>query len=146
MPGPGRSPAEEPLLAELTAICLALPEAVRERRGTHADFRVRTKVFAYYLDDHHGDGIVAVCCKTARGENVAWARADPVRFYLPAYIGPRGWVGLRLDVEPVDWRQVSDLVIDSYRLAAPPSASPRSRARTMDREAARPVPSRGQRS
>ena len=119
MPGPGRSPAEEPLLAELTAICLALPEAVRERRGTHADFRVRTKVFAYYLDDHHGDGIVAVCCKTARGENVAWARADPVRFYLPAYIGPRGWIGLRLDVEPVDWRQVSDLVIDSYRLAAP---------------------------
>ena len=119
MSGPGRSPAEDPLLAELTAICLALPEAVRERRGSHTDFRVRPKVFAYYLDDHHGDGIVAVCCRTARGENAAWARADPVRFYLPAYIGPRGWVGMRLDVEPVDWRQVSDLVIDSYRLAAP---------------------------
>ena len=68
MPGPGRSPAEDLLLAELTAICLTLPEAVRERRGSHADFRVRTKVFAYYLDDHHGDGIVAVCCKTARSE------------------------------------------------------------------------------
>ncbi|SRR5712692_1009149 len=119
MPGPRRSPAEDPPLAELTAICLALPEAVRERRGNHTDLRVRTKVFAYYLDDHHGDGIVAVCCKTARDENAAWVRADPVRFYLPAYIGPRGWVGMHLDVEPVDWLQVSDLVIDSYRLVAP---------------------------
>src|SRR5688500_1955134 len=90
-------------LAKLTAICLALPETVSQRYGRHADFRVRKKVFAYYLDDHHGDGIVAVACKTARGENSDWVALDPSRFFLPAYIGPRGWVGLRLDVGSIDW-------------------------------------------
>lgn len=92
---------------------------MRQCIGRHADFRVRKHVFAYCLDDHHGDGIVAVCCKTPRGENADWVRSDPTRFYLPAYIGPRGWVGLRLDVGEVDWREVADLVADSYRLTAP---------------------------
>jgi hypothetical protein len=110
---------EDPRLARLTAICLAFPEVVRQLYGRHADFRVRKKVFAYFLDDHHGDGIVAVACKTARGENADWIALDPSRFFSPAYIGPRGWLGLRLDVGPIDWEEVSDLVGDSYRLSAP---------------------------
>jgi predicted DNA-binding protein (MmcQ/YjbR family) len=111
--------SEDPRLKRLSAICLALPETARERRVSHAAFRVRSRVFAYYLHDHHGDGIVAVSCRTARGENRDWVSADPPRFYLPAYIGPRGWVGLRLDIAPVDWRQVAEFVVESYRLAAP---------------------------
>jgi len=100
-------------------MCLALPHAVRERHGSHAAFRVGSKVFAYYLDDHHGDGIVSVCCRTPRGENREWVAARASTFYLPAYIGPRGWVGIRLDVTPIDWREVADFVLESYRLAAP---------------------------
>lgn len=111
--------AEPPILARLTRICLALPEAKREITGSHASFRVRKKVFAYYLDNHHGDGIVAVCGKTALGENVDLIAADPARFYLPAYIGPRGWVALRLDTGDVDWDEVAALVVASYRLVAP---------------------------
>ena len=103
----------------MTAICLRLPEAVRARQGSHADFRVRTKVFAYYLDNHHGDRIVAACFRTARGENADWVKTSPSRFFLPAYIGARGWVGLRLDVKPVDWEQVAEFARESYRLAAP---------------------------
>jgi predicted DNA-binding protein (MmcQ/YjbR family) len=110
---------EDRRLGRLTEICLALPEATRERSGSHATFRMRGKTFAYFLHDHHGDGIVAVACRTARGENVDWVRLDPVRFYLPAYIGARGWVALRLDAGSVDWREVADLVVDSYRLGAP---------------------------
>jgi len=106
-------------LVRLTKICLALPEASCERSGSHAGFRVRKKVFAYYLDNHHGDGIVAVCFKGEPGENAKLATLDPTRFYLPAYIGPRGWAGLRLDVGAVDWREVSGFVTDSYRLVAP---------------------------
>jgi hypothetical protein len=53
----------------LSAICLALPEAVREDQGSHASFRVAKKVFAYYLNDHHGDGIVSICCKALPGDN-----------------------------------------------------------------------------
>jgi hypothetical protein len=76
--------SEAPGLDEVTRICLALPEAERQMRGDHADFRVRGKVFAYYLNSHHGDGIVSVCCKASLGENVDRVSRDPPRFYLPA--------------------------------------------------------------
>jgi predicted DNA-binding protein (MmcQ/YjbR family) len=112
---------EHPVLRELSKICLALPEAVRRDLNEHADFRVRGKVFAYFLNNHHGDGIVSVCCKSALGENVDRASREPQRFYLPAYIGPRGWFGLRLDGEGIDWSEVRNLVELSYGLAAPKS-------------------------
>jgi predicted DNA-binding protein (MmcQ/YjbR family) len=106
-------------LAKLSKICLALPEVERALRGDYADCRVRGKVFAYFLDNHHGDGIVSVCCRSALGENVDRAGREPDRFYLPAYIGPRGWFGLRLDHGPIDWKEVANIVELSYRLAAP---------------------------
>src|ERR1700678_4654732 len=106
---------EEPRLIQLTKICLALPEATRECMNSHAGFYVRKKTFAYFLNDHHGDGIVSVACKALPGENTALAAAQPSRFYLPAYVGPRGWVALRLDTGKVDWEEVSDLVAASYR-------------------------------
>jgi len=116
MPRPAQ---DDPRLVRLTKLCLALPEATCERSGRHATFRVRTKTFAYFLDNHHGDGIVALAWRTARGENRDWVAAEPSRFFMPAYIGPRGWAGLRLDVGPIDWREVEGFVRDSYRLAAP---------------------------
>jgi predicted DNA-binding protein (MmcQ/YjbR family) len=57
---------EDPRLTKLTKICLELPEAESRTLADHADFRVRGKVFAYFLNNHHGDGIVSVCCKAAR--------------------------------------------------------------------------------
>ena len=110
-------------LRRLTALCQAFPEAVRADRGDHADFRVRGKVFAYFLNDHHGDGIVSVCCKSALGENVDRASRDPARYYLPAYIGPRGWFGLRLDRGAIDWSEVRNIVELSYCLVAPKTLS-----------------------
>ena len=103
----------------LTKICLALPETACEAMGDHAGFKVRKKIFAYFLNDHHGDGIVSVACKVLPGDNAALAKSDPARFHLPAYIGPRGWVALRLDVGRVDWSEVRELVTTSYRLVAP---------------------------
>jgi predicted DNA-binding protein (MmcQ/YjbR family) len=100
-------------------MCLALPEAEREYNGQHAAFRIRKRVFAYYLDDHHGDGMVAIACKVLRGDNAALVASHPNRFYMPAYIGPRGWVALRLDVGKVDWDEVSELLTHSYVLIAP---------------------------
>ena len=106
-------------LEKLSAICLALPQAVREDQGTHASFRVRKKVFAYYLNDHHGDGIVSVCCKALPGDNERLIASSPRKFHMPAYIGPRGWVGLRLDRPTVDWSEVKELVHLSYMQTAP---------------------------
>jgi predicted DNA-binding protein (MmcQ/YjbR family) len=110
---------ETPILDHLSEICLSLPEAERRDMNDHADFRVHGKVFAYFLNNHHGDNIVSVCCKSALGENVDRASREPNRFYLPAYIGPRGWFGLRLDGGAIDWSEVRNLVELSYELVAP---------------------------
>jgi hypothetical protein len=111
-------PAARPL-NKLSKICLALPEAVQEEAGTHASFLVRKRVFAYFLNSHHNDGIVSVACKVLAGENTALVTSQPERFYLPAYIGPRGWVALRLDRPPIDWGEVAELINGSYLLIAP---------------------------
>jgi predicted DNA-binding protein (MmcQ/YjbR family) len=110
---------EDPRLARLTEVALALPETKREMHESHAQFRVRKKTFAYYLDNHHGDGMVAVTCKVLSGDNKALAEAQPRRFYLPAYLASKGWVALRLDVGKIDWDEVRDLLLGSYALAAP---------------------------
>ena len=106
-------------LSRLTGICLALPEASRVDQGEHASFLVRKKVFVYYLHNHHGDGIVGFCCKALPGDNRRLIEGDPRKFYLPAYVGPKGWVGLRLDLPTVDWAEVKELVRGSYELTAP---------------------------
>jgi predicted DNA-binding protein (MmcQ/YjbR family) len=113
-----RSP-EDPRLIRLTEIALALPEATRQICGSHAQFLVRKKTFAYFLDDHHGDGIVAVTCKVLPGDNKALSEVQPRRFYLPAYIASKGWVALRLDGGKVDWDEVRQLLLGSYALIAP---------------------------
>ena len=113
---------EDMRLRRFTSICLALPEATRELMGRHASFRVRKRIFAYFLDDHHGDGIVGINCKVLPGDNRALIASHPTKFYMPAYIGPRGWVGMRLDNGKVDWDEVEELVTHSYRLVAPKTA------------------------
>ncbi len=110
---------KDPRLERVTRLCRALPEAVFELTGKHANYQVRKKTFAYYLNDHHGDGIISVCCKVLPGDNAALIAAQPKKFYLPAYIGPRGWVALRLDIPGVDWNEVDELIRTSYRLVAP---------------------------
>ena len=106
-------------LRRMEAICLQLAEAVMQRKGSHAVFLVRKKPFAYYLDNHHGDGILAIASKVGPGDNQLLTQTQPDRFYLPAYIGPRGWVALRLDRGKIDWEEVRALLQDSYRRIAP---------------------------
>lgn len=106
-------------LEKLSRICLSFPQAMREDKGSHAAFSVAKKIFVYYLNDHHGDGIVSFACKVLPGDNHELIRANPQKFYLPAYVGPRGWVALRLDRRTVDWNEVEELVCSSYLLIAP---------------------------
>lgn len=120
MPKPSDAERRE----RLTHICLALPEAAFEpvrghTTGEHGIYRVRNRVFAYYMKDHHGDGKICVAAKVAPGDNEALSKAQPDRFYLPAYIASRGWVALRLDLRRVDWNEVGELVRGSYQRIAP---------------------------
>jgi predicted DNA-binding protein (MmcQ/YjbR family) len=110
---------EDKRLIRVTKICLALPEATRCCQGLHAGFMAGKKTFAWFLNDHHGDGIVAIACKVLPGDNAALVAAQPDRFYPPAYMAHRGWVALRLDVGEVDWDEVAELVACSYQLVAP---------------------------
>jgi predicted DNA-binding protein (MmcQ/YjbR family) len=110
---------EDRRLRLLSAVCLALPEAERTLCGAHADFRVHGKIFAYYLKNHGGDGVTAACVKARLGEHVQHVKRAPNRFYLPQYIGRRGWFGVRLDQGNIDWNEVKALVAVSYNLAAP---------------------------
>jgi hypothetical protein len=112
-------------LDRLEAICLALPDAEGEREGRHAAFRAKKKVFAYFLDNHHGDGIIGACVKGEKRANAKLLRDEPERFFSPAYIGPRGYLGVRLDLKRVDWKDVSRRVEASYRLVVTPKKKPR---------------------
>jgi hypothetical protein len=103
----------------LSSVCLALPEAVLEREGRHATFAVGKKAFAYFLDNHHGDSTIGVCVRTPRARAETLARKEPKRFYMPAYIGSRGWLGVRVDAARVDWHDVAERVGESYRSVAP---------------------------
>ena len=111
---------EDALRAGVGEICLALPGAERgETHGGHDSYVVRGKKFAYYLNNHHGDGRIAINVRAMPGEQSRLVEADPERYLVPAYLGARGWVGLRLDAGEVDWGEVERLVLDSFVLQAP---------------------------
>lgn len=126
------SSREDPRLTRLSEIALAFPEAQRQLHGSLAQFLVRKKTFAYFLDNHHGDGIVAIAGRVFPGDNKALAEAQPRRFYLPAYVGPRGWVALRLDIGKIDWEEVRELLLTSYTLSAPKKLADEIKAEMTD--------------
>ena len=103
------------LTARLRSICLALPEATEKEAWGDPTFRVRDRIFAM---EKRGDGRVSVWCKAAPGSQAVLVGADPALFFVPPYVGSKGWVGMRLDASP-DWDEVAIIVRRSYRLIAP---------------------------
>jgi hypothetical protein len=76
-------------------------------------------VFAYFLDNHHGDGIISACVRGDRRENARLVAKHPEKYYLPAYIGPRGYLGIRLDTRDVDWKDVDARMATAHQTVAP---------------------------
>ena len=116
--------ARERILERLREVCLGLPE-VNERLSHGAPtFFVRGKrPFVMVLTDHHGDGRFAIWCAAGEGVQQMLVDADPERFFVPPYVGHRGWLGVRLD---------RDLDQTSSR-ASSRTPSPRSRRRSSSR-------------
>lgn len=106
-------------LEHVRKICMALPE-MEERlsHGSPAFFVRGKKTVAMYLNDHHGDGRIAIWCPAPPGVQEELVRQEPERFFRPPYVGPSGWLGVRLDVD-VDWDEVAGIVEDAYRKVAP---------------------------
>ena len=88
-----KRPAEDPRLTRLTQVALAFPEVTRQIYGSHAQFLVRKRTFAYFLDNHHGDGIAAVTCKVLSGDNKALPRHSRAGFIFQPTLHRRA--GLR---------------------------------------------------
>lgn len=106
-------------LERLRELATTFPE-VSERLSHHTPtFFVRDKkVLVHLFEDHHGDGRLAIWCAAPPGVQSELVEQEPERFFVPPYVGHRGWIGLRLDVDP-DWDEVNGILTDAYRLVAP---------------------------
>lgn len=112
-------------LDRLRALCLSLPEATeRISHGEPAWFVRTAPQFATYADRHHDDR-VSFWAAAPVGAQQDWVARDPERFFVPPYVGGRGWIGVHLDVGPngapsqQNWRDIEDIVEDAYRTVAP---------------------------
>ena len=117
---PARSRARRPPrtpLDRLRAICLALPDTTEKLAWGEPTWRVKGRLFAQLDDHHHGADHLAVWLPAPLGEQEAMVFTDPVRFFRPPYVGPKGWVGVRIDRRP-DWAVVKRLVAQAYGLVA----------------------------
>ncbi len=104
----------EDAVARIRAVCLGLPGAVEKAFGGHTapSFRVGGKFFVMTSEDR-----LSITFKAAVGVQEALVAGDSRRFFVPAYVGHKGWVGARLDVEQ-DWQEMAELIEDSYRMIA----------------------------
>jgi len=110
----------ERVLERLRGICLGLPEVVERPSHGAPTFFVRGKrPFLMVLTDHHGDGRFAVWCAAGEGVQQMLADVDPERFFVPPYVGHRGWLGVRLE-RGVDWNELAGIAEDAYAEIAPP--------------------------
>jgi hypothetical protein len=106
-------------LARVRAVCADLPEVTeRPSHGSPAWFVRDKKTIAMFVDDHHGDGILGIWCAAPAGVQEQLVEEDPDRFFRPAYVGHRGWLGVRLDRD-VDDAELAAILTDAYRCVAP---------------------------
>ncbi len=118
---PRPKPLPKPLAAaveRLRAICLALPEATEKIAWGELTWRA-PKIFAQMDTFHHGAEHVAVWLPARPGVQAELVEENPTQFFVPPYVGPKGWIGVRIDRRP-DWKVVAGLVADAYREVAAP--------------------------
>jgi predicted DNA-binding protein (MmcQ/YjbR family) len=105
---------DDPYLAELREVCLALPESAEVEAWGRPTFRAGKKLFAVFSGtDEHPFGVIF---KPEMAEHPALL--EDKRFYVPAYWGPSGWLALDFTTAPVDWDEVGELIESSYRQVA----------------------------
>ena len=107
------------VLAKLREICLALPETSERLSHGAPTFFVREKrAFLMVLTNHHGDGRFAIWCAAPDGMQKMLVEGDPERFFVPPYVGHRGWLGVRLD-RGIHWDELAGIAEDAYADVAP---------------------------
>ena len=123
---PQRTPAPgtnaHAALERVRSICAALAESFEKEAWGEPTFRSPGGMFAMFVNDHHGDGRVAVWCKAAWGVQEMLVANDPERFFVPPYVGTKGWIGVRVD-RKVDWDELAQLLGEAHGLGRPSRSS-----------------------
>jgi hypothetical protein len=120
MPGITASfrPSDPEKTDRLRRLCLRLPGVIERLSHGEPAWFVRGKLFATTADHHHDDRL-SVWCAAPLGAQEALVAADSDRFFRPPYVGHRGWLGVYLDVDVVDWEELAEIVEGAYRQVAP---------------------------
>jgi predicted DNA-binding protein (MmcQ/YjbR family) len=113
-----------PRLKQLRRICLALPEATEKVAWGDPTFRVSDKIFAMQKGNYEG-GRPSLWLKLGPGGQQHLVRSQPARYFVPPYVGNKGWVGIWLDGSSVPWTRLAELIAESYGLIAPKSLAAR---------------------
>jgi hypothetical protein len=107
------------VLDRVRELCLSLPEVTeRPSHGSPTWFVRGKKTFVTYLDNHHDDGRLALWCAAPPGTQQALVAGEPEHYFVPPYVGHRGWVGVRLD-RGLDWNEIAGAIEDAYVTVAP---------------------------
>ena len=117
--GRSKKPSSSRQRSRVVRILERLPEAVAVATHGHLSLEVRKKRFGYFLDDHHGDGRIALNCKASPDLRDTLRELAPAQFHVPKYVGNKGWVGLWLDGPGIDWAAVELTLREAYVLVAP---------------------------
>ncbi|MBI3547694.1 MAG: MmcQ/YjbR family DNA-binding protein [Elusimicrobia bacterium] len=107
------SPKALKILAKLRKTCLSFPDATEKLAWSAPTWRVHDRMFAMFDDHHHDDGRIAVWCNGPLDAQRDAVKGDPDNFFVPPYVGPKGWLGMRLDLG-LSWTVVESVLRRAY--------------------------------
>ena len=106
-------------LERVRKLCLALPEtSERLSHGSPGFFVRKTRSFVHFVDNHHGDGRLALWCAAPPGAQAMLVESNAEVYFVPPYVGPSGWIGVRLD-RRAPWGEIAAVIEQAYRTRAP---------------------------
>lgn len=122
MKGPApKLPAGEEHLHRVRRLCSVLPDTTEKLSHGEPTFFVKKKVYAMFVNNHHDDGHIAVWLPVPSGAQASLIKREPKKFYMPPYVGVRGWVGIELD--EIDDEELAAYLLDAWRQIAPNKAA-----------------------
>ncbi|HEY4242914.1 MAG TPA: MmcQ/YjbR family DNA-binding protein [Kofleriaceae bacterium] len=110
---PPSLPGAADALARVRAIVATLPGTSETVSHGAPTFWHRKRTFASFTDNHHHDGRLAIVCLAAPGAQAMLVDAEPDHYFVPPYVGAKGWVGVRLDRAP--WPAIASLLEAAYQ-------------------------------
>lgn len=113
-----KSLAPKSIADAVREVCLSFPDAAEVVSRGSPDYRVRNKTFGTYVVNHHGDGRVALWLVARQGAQQHYVGRDPTHYFIPPYVGPRGWLGVKLN-SGLHWKDIAERVREAYEIIAP---------------------------